>query len=120
MSDEHPNAKPAAQSPVQESGHRLLLRDVLPTVPETLRQRRHHVLVVLHQRPGGTCQLLRCLLHLLEYRGVLGDIVEVQKLRKVIEYVEGSDVEFMLQGNYNSRVMLVICDYQEIFDGGHG
>ena len=39
-----------------------------------------------------------CLLfHLLEYGGVLGDIVEVQKFRKVIEDVEGSDVEFVLK-----------------------
>ena len=41
---------------------------------------------------------VECLLfHLLEYGGVLGDIVKVQKLRKVIENVKSSDVEFVLE-----------------------
>ena len=101
MSDEHANAKPAAKGSVEKSRHCLLLPDVLPAVAEPLRQRRHHVLVVLHQRPGGRVSQLFCveyLLDLLEYGGVLGDIVEVQKLRKVIEDVESSDVELMLRG----------------------
>ena len=116
VGDQHPDPKTTAKGPVEKSRYDLLvgdvlpvffyhyhlfLIDILPAVLEALGQRRHHVLVVLHQRPGGTCQLLRCLLHLLEYGGVLGDIIKVQKLRKVIEYVDGSDVEFMLQGNYN-------------------
>ena len=101
MSDEHPYAKPAAKSSIQKSGHCLLLPDVFTTVTEPLGQGGHHVLVVLHQRPGGRVSQLFCveyLLDLLEYGGVLGDIVEVQKLRKVIEDVESSDVELVLRG----------------------
>ena len=62
--------------------------------------------------------------YLLEYRGVLGDIIKVQKLRKVIEYMEGSNVEFVLWGknreNYNSsRFDMFVIFYSEFDEGGH-